>query len=142
MMQIRGTIEYKSDMAESENPESFPPPTPDAAIATVRAFLQLAADHNDPVGARALMTEESNTIPAFDPHGLYGMKYLIADPILDGDAVIVPVQFTDQTGQCAAMPIVVILDNDVPKLDIASTMELMLGAEINYVDGIPDEEEK
>ena len=127
-------------MPESENPQSFAPPTFAAALATVQTFLQFAADQNNLAAARALMTEESNTIPAFDPQGLFGMKYFIADPILDEDAVIIPVQFTDQTGQCAAMPIVVILENNTPKLDIASTMELMMGAQINYVDGIPENE--
>ena len=106
----------------------------------VKLFLHLAADKNDPLAARALMTAESNTIPAFDPQGLAGKRYAIGEPVVDEDAVIIPVSFSDSTGLMAQMPIVVILENETAKLDIASTMELMLGAEVNYVDGISEED--
>ena len=109
-------------------------PSPDAAVAVVREFLQHAADQRDAAAARTLMTAESVTIPAFDPRGLAGTQYVIGEPASHEDTMIVPVGFADGTGQQAMAPLVVVLENGLPRIDVAATVELMMGGQINIVD--------
>jgi hypothetical protein len=117
-------------------------PSPEAAVALVREFLHHAADLRDPATARTLMTAASTTIPAFDPRGLAGTQYVIGEPANHEDAVIVPVGFADATGQQATAPLVVVMENGLPRIDVAATVELMMGGQINIVDAsdVDDEE--
>ena len=114
------------------------PPTPEAAIALVREFLHHAADLGDAATARTLMTEDSHDIPAFDPRGLAGMQYLVGEPIAEEEAVIVPVGLADAAGQQATVPLVVVLENGLPRIDVGASVELMMGGEVHFVEG--DEE--
>ena len=84
------------------------------------------------------MTEDSHDIPAFDPRGLAGMQYLVGEPIAEEEAVIVPVGLADAAGQQATVPLVVVLENGLPRIDVGASVELMMGGEVHFVEG--DEE--
>ncbi len=113
------------------------PPTPEAALALVTEFLRLAADEGDAPAARLLMTAASTRVPAFDPLGLADKEYAIGEPFPVEDAIIIPVGFGDSTGLKASAPLVVILENGVPRIDVEAGVEMMMGGKIHYVS--PDE---
>ena len=123
-------------MADQSN---VPPPTPQAALAAVTEFLRRAIDAGDPVAARAMMTAGSVGVAAFDPAGLSGKQYEIGEPFPHENAVIVPVGFGDASGERASFPLVVVLEAGLPKVDVATSVEMMLGGEVHFVD--PDEVE-
>ena len=112
---------------------SKPSPTPDAAIALVREFLRLAADEEDAVAARLLMTAESTRISAFDPIGLAGKDYAVGEAYPVDGAVIIPVGFGDATGLTASAPLVVVLEDGQPRIDVQAGVEMMLGGQVHYV---------
>jgi len=109
------------------------PPTADAALELIREFLKRAVDRCDAPGARLLMTAQSTQVAAFDPVGLAGKEYAIGEPFTADDTVIVPVGFGDATGLQASAPLVVVLENGVPRIDVQATVELMMGGKIRYV---------
>ena len=119
------------------------PPSAEAALTLIQDFLKLAADQRDAPAARLLMSTDSTRVAAFDPIGLAGKDYAIGEPFPTEDSVIIPVGFGDDTGLQASAPLVVILENGVPRLDVKATVEMMMGGQIRYVDsdGIVDEED-
>ena len=120
------------------------PPSAEAASALVREFLKRAVYLRDAPAARLLMTSESTRIAAFDPVGLAGKEYAIGEPFPVEDTVIVPVGFGDDTGLQASAPLVVVLENGIPRIDVQATVELMMGGQIHYVspEDIEDEEDE
>jgi hypothetical protein len=121
-------------------PESDPipaPPTIPLAIHAVEQFLLAAADRRDPQAAKEWMTDESIQVPMFDPAGLAGMKYSLGEPMVDEDAVIIPVVFGNETGQQGGMPFIVVMENGFARLDVISMVEMMMGGEVTFVE--PDD---
>ena len=49
------------------------------------------------------------------------------------EAVIVPVAFADSEGLQANFPLVVVWDRDAARIDVQSSVEMMMGGEIHFV---------
>ena len=115
--------------------------TPQAAVALVNQFLHLACHLLDPDAARLLMTIDAANVPAFDPRGLGGNEYVIGEPFIHETKVIFPVVFSDATNLQATCPLVVTLESGEAKIDVAATVELMMGGQVQYVDAADIEDD-
>ena len=110
--------------------------TPSAAFALVEEFMRLAVEAADPEAAKGLMTRRSADVKAFDPRGLADADYVIHDAIVESGMVIVPVELADVSGQQATAPLIVVLEDGQPRIDVAATVELMTGAQVQIVDDL------
>jgi hypothetical protein len=105
-------------------------PAPNIAAAlVVEEFLRCAVEGNA-AAAGALMTRGSAGVRAFDPRGLAGARFRTGEPMVQDERVVVPVALEDRLGQQAMIPLVVVMEEGAARIDVAASVELMMGAQL------------
>jgi hypothetical protein len=119
-------------MAKNKTPRGKSPPAsggnPTAgAVAVVKQFLTHTIDQPDEEKAKALLTAECLAAGTFhmSPE-VAGAKYTIAEPLVEGNQIWVPVEISG-SGQTLTIPLAPVQENGQWKLDMTRTVQKMMG---------------
>ncbi len=108
-------------------------PVPPEAIAVLQKFLD-AATQKDETAMRACLTKKTLESGQFDGTGPQGVRFVLGEPAMEADAVIIPVKAypldTPPEQDATATPAmqlqcIIVLEEGAWKFDLAGTMERM-----------------